>query len=334
MDQEVQDNQSPSQLSPEAPVVTPDVTPNTAPVVPESTPAEPVAPVEPEQYVADMSYKYLDETRTIDDRFAPILKSKEDEDLIRELYQKSDGLERQKERSKYFETQHAELQKNYQSVYNTSEANAAETARLAEMAKKDLRSFARLQGIDEESILQAAAGIIEEQENPELARQSQLLYEQRQAQYQSETEAAQLRKEVAQMRSHQHVQSFNSAMQGQYAGQKQQVDSILGQGAFEREVALTGESLSRQQGRTLSVDEAVNATLQRFGSLMQTATPAPTAPVQPTQQQAAPAAPANLGSGTQGAAPIKKRFSTLGEMKAEGDRLKAVRMQQEIAKYS
>ena len=285
---------------------------------------EPSEPVQ-EAYTPNMTYKYLDQERSFDESLSSLVKSKEVEDKLRELYQKSDGLDRHKDKSKELQSNFEHLQNNAQQMYNVIEADKAEKARLADLAKSDFRTYARVVGLDENSILKAAANIIDEQDNPELAEQNRRAYEQSQQAYQSTNRVQQLEQQVQRLSQVNLQNDFQSAMTGQYSGIRDQINTTLGDKFFETEVAKAGRELTQQLGRMATVDEAAQYTMNRFGNLTQqaqaTPAPAPAPQAIPPVQNNVPAAPPHLGSGTQGTAPVKARFKNFAEMKAHGEQL-------------
>lgn len=291
---------------------------------PDPEPA-PVATPEPEAYTPNLTYKYLDEERKFDESLASVVTSKEVEDKLRELYQRSDGLDRHKDKSKELQTNFENLQISAQQMYNVIETEKAEKARLADLAKSDFRTYARVMGLDENSILKAAATIIDEQDNPQLAEQNRRAYEQSQQAYHSSNRVQQLEQQVQRLSQVNLQNDFQSAMSGQYSGVRDQINSTLGDKFFETEVAKAGRELTQQLGRMATVDEAAQYTMKRFGNLTQqapaTPAPAPAPQATPPVQNNVPAAPPHLGSGTQGTAPVKPRFKNFAEMKAHGQRM-------------
>lgn len=286
---------------------------------------EPASVATPEAYTPNLTYKYLDEERKFDESLSGVIQSKEVEDKLRELYQRSDGLDRHKDKSKELQSNYQHLQNNAQQMYNVIEADKAEKARLANLAKSDFRTYARTMGLDENSILKAAATIIDEQDNPELAEQNRRAYEQSQQAYQSTNRVQQLEQQVQRLSQVNLQNDFQSAMTGQYSGVRDQINNTLGQNFFETEVAKSGRELTTQLGRMATVAEAAQYTMNRFGNLTQQApaTPAPATAHQatPPVQNNVPAAPPHLGSGTQGTAPVKPRFKNFSEMKAHGQKM-------------
>jgi hypothetical protein len=112
-------------------------------------------------YTPSFSYKVLDEERTFDPRFHGVIKSKEDEDYLRDLYTKADGLEN--------------IKTKYSTVNNEYGSFKQQVAPVIDGFKqlksyRDAGKYSELfrdLGVDEDAVLNHALSIARERELPE-----------------------------------------------------------------------------------------------------------------------------------------------------------------------
>lgn len=132
---------------------------------PVAEPAPEQATAESDAYAADLTYKVKDEVREFDSRFKDVVRDKETEEYIRDLYTRADGLDGYKEKLSARETE-------YQTLYDHAKGLTDGYARLKEM--RDKRDYAGLQkalGLDDEYITEWGVNRLDYQELPEETRQ-------------------------------------------------------------------------------------------------------------------------------------------------------------------
>lgn len=137
----------------------------------QTQPAESSEPVQ--EYVPSFSYKVKDEERTFDERFKSIVKSKADEDYIRDLYTKADGLPLIKEKLEATEHKVGEYANTVATLQETvSTAHNFFTSIKQDIASGNLREAVRKLGVDGDLLLRAAIEEAQEREMPEAQRKT------------------------------------------------------------------------------------------------------------------------------------------------------------------
>lgn len=178
-------------------------------------PASP-APVEVETFAPDFSYKVKGEEKQFDERFHGIVKTKEDEEFIRQLYTKADALDGFKERLTGEEQARQEMEQ--QLALSTGFYQDL----VAKRDGKDWRGVSKAIGYSEDDILNMAIEIAKEREMPEEQRQvaqnNRLLAEQN-----AMLEAHRLHSEQTMVQdasanlANQQTQELTSGLEGDYA---------------------------------------------------------------------------------------------------------------------
>ena len=144
------------------------------------------APAEPaEEYVPSFTYKVKDEEKAFDERLTAIIKTKEDEDYIRELYTKADGLDSYKEK---YEANNGKLTEMESTLADFQEKHGVTQAFYQDIvAARDAGDHRKLMsslGVGEDAILKYALDIAQERELP--AEQRQVIEANRKLQEQQE----------------------------------------------------------------------------------------------------------------------------------------------------
>lgn len=126
----------------------------------QTTPVEDTteAPVEEVvEYKPNYNYKVKDEELSFDERFHGVIKSKEDEDYVRDLYTKSAGLDSYKAKYTGLEEQAQALLGGYKNLETIQE-------------KRDIAALQKVFKFDDDLILERAEAILKEQQLPEEQR--------------------------------------------------------------------------------------------------------------------------------------------------------------------
>lgn len=130
----------------------------------EATSDESIDPTE-ESFTPSFTYKVKDEEREFDERLRDIVKDKETEDYVRDLYTRADGLDSYKEKVKTYE--------------DSLRESSSQVSQLTDFYKglssmRDSKNYRQLfgqLGIDEESLLEYAYSVANEATLPEEQRQ-------------------------------------------------------------------------------------------------------------------------------------------------------------------
>lgn len=224
------------------------------------------------EYTPSYVYKVLDQEKQFDDRLKEAIKSKEDEDYIRDLYTKADGLEAYKKKYTDIEVEAGTLRNKVQTLGGFM--NKVKKWR----DEGDYDSLFNALGIEEEARLSHALKLAQLKQMPEDQRNKH--YES--VKIKSEYEQAQERlaeyesRERDSMINHQ-VNELNTMIN------HPEVSSLSGvlktKGIDLREEVLKhGHYLYQVSGKEPSVKEAVEAVVNKYKAIVQAAPAQPTVP--------------------------------------------------------
>lgn len=273
---------------------------------------------EVEEYIPTMTYKVRDEEKQFDDRFKGILKSKDDEDFLRDLYTKADGLDTYKTKLGATEQTIAQLQGhlNQAADYYKTIGTAVES--------KDMAKIANTLGLDNDVVLDYAMKLVEESELPENQRQEvQAARELRFRQESLEAQNAELQGQLQEIQQG-NVQSqeaalinnqanmVNSSISSNYSDLNSTLTNA-GINMFDLVVAEGHQEFLQTGVEPTNINAIVDRVAQKFNNLIP-ATPAP-APVQAPAQTSRPAAiPKITGDPS---SPMDRRVVSLEQLQAE-----------------
>ncbi len=243
--------------------------------------------VEPpkEEYKPNTKYKIKDQELEFDKRFEPLLKSKEDEEYIRELYTKAGGLDSYKEKLEKESSKTKEYEAKLAEVTKAIEDSQSFYTKLVEdRNQKKFRSVAKSLGISEDDLLTAALEIAAERELPEqdrvikqknremeealnLTRQQttqQQQYIEQVTRFQQEQEALRVHQELV----NKQTAELNNRITSQYAD----LDKALkdaGLNLFD-EAVIAGKHLYDAAGgnKEITTDEALKAAVDKYSKLI------------------------------------------------------------------
>lgn len=161
--------------------------------------------VESEEYTPDFNYKVKDEEKQFDERFHDLVKSKEDEDWIRDLHTRADGMGHIKETLGTTQGELEEYRQGFNNLYGGFEKIKLQRD------SGDLRPLMKTLGVTDDQLLEYAIKLAEEENLPDEQREavrvnresndriSQL--EKQISGYQSESSAALEQREMAELDS-------------------------------------------------------------------------------------------------------------------------------------
>jgi len=256
--------------------------------LPKEEPTEEESKKEPEVsnevYVPNTKYKVKDQELEFDSRLVSVVKSKEDEEYIRDLYTKAGGLDTYKEklekeakRIAEYETQMAEVAKQIE------ESNSFYSKLVESRDKKQFRTLAKTLGMSEDDLLTAALEIATERELPEqernIRKQNREMEERlQQTESQAMTQKQYLEQLAAERQyadaiayhkelADKQTKELNEKITSQYSDLDNNLKE-LGLNLFD-EVVLAGKHIFDSNGRKREVttEEALNAAVAKYAKL-------------------------------------------------------------------
>ena len=128
-------------------------------------------------YEPNYAYTVKDEERSFDERFHPLVKTKEDEDFIRDLHTRADGLSGVKERLDFREREYTEL------YGHSKELTQGYAALMKYRDGGDVRGLQKALGLNDDFVINWGLTLAEEEELPaetkELIRKNRELEQQK-----------------------------------------------------------------------------------------------------------------------------------------------------------
>lgn len=235
-------------------------------------------------YTPNLVYKVKDQELKFDDRVIPIIKTKEDEDFIRDLYTKAGGLDSYKEKLAEEARQREELAKYNEAYAKKIEESQAFFNELVEARNsKNIRGLAKSLGVSEQDLLAAALEIAAEQEMPEAQRRVIQSNRENEEQlrklkgYKEETDNALLQymKQIDEREAKRanddlarsQTEELNAKISSKYSELNETMKS-LDMSLFD-EVVSTGQKLFSETNKPVSVDDALEATVKKYSKLSQ-----------------------------------------------------------------
>lgn len=238
----------------------------------EGTPVIPAEPVLP--YTPNYKYKHLDKELEFDARFKSVIKNKEDEEYIRNLYTQSQGFQTYKEKATKIE----EDVKNY---YSPLEQNYMQQAGIinevnSHLEKKDYKSlFDRLEIKDEDVIKYAMERVKYYELTPEQRAEIDRTHQDRHKTFSLEQQNQEYERRFSQVAVQQTEMQLDMEL-NKVNSEVAKYDSMAGQpGAFKAAVIQRAKNAWYEQKVNLPVDQAVRDTLESVKGFL--------AAVQPTQ---------------------------------------------------
>lgn len=215
------------------------------------------------EYEPDLSYKFKDETRNFDERFSSSIKTKEDEDALRDLYTRADGLDSYKDKYSSLEGKYGELESKSKSLVGGFETLQGL------VDKGDMRGLMQALGVDNEKLLDYSESLLDEEELPEKERE--LIKQNRDM-------TARMAKMEQQMNGY---ESQNAAHD--YNAQKSEVESMIGSEIFSpiasgmerlglnvfEQVVTEGRQMTMANGKEPSAVEVMNFVAKKYGKFAQ-----------------------------------------------------------------
>lgn len=290
-----------------------------------SAPVSTEVPTEgqPEAYTPNFKYKVVDKEFEFDEWLRPVVKSKEQESKLRELYEKATGIEEVKRFRDEIRNEYHQYKGNAEPVLKTiNEATRQYQKGLKAFESGDAKTgyayiadaFKSL-GVDKKVLQQFVYTDLQMAEMPRdqvLAHQRQIQLERENEHYQQQLEAQQ--EYQAQVIRQARQSEIDIHLSKPEVSQiVQAFDQRNGPGAFKAEVNRIGQYHFATTGKDVGVQAAVNELVTKYGAFIQSQQPS-----QPGQMQlpqgAKPVIPSIKGGG---AAPVKKKVRSLEDIEAE-----------------
>jgi len=240
-------------------------------------------------YEPDFGYSIKDEKLEFDERLRGSVKSKEDEDYIRDLYTKAGGLDEYKTKYADVESQAQNLIGGYEKLQSMRDGN-------------DIRGIQKALGLTDDQILDYATALLDEDELP--SEQKEVIQSNRKMQ----DELTDLRSKVNSFESQQSMSRKDSEVNGlktmvssdRYRGVNDAMAAV-GHNMFD-EVMMRGTHQFKVTGQEPSVQSIVDQVASQFAYLSK----------EQTTEENKQVLPSVRGTNT---APVKSEISSLDDLR-------------------
>lgn len=301
-----------------APVSTPEpVTqaPQTAPTpaVNQTAPADPAAPIAPPAYAPNYKFKSLGEEKEFDEFIRGAIKDSETEKKVRELYERSHGLDFTKKQRDHFRT---ELQST-KSKWAPVETEMKQAAFY--LQQNDLFKFAEMFGISEQKLVES---VEQRLKYYQMSPEQRAVYDQRRQamdqnfQLQNENVSVQdnLLNQQAEM-VEMGLQMMMTSPEMQSMGS--QYDQRAGKpGSFQEAVLKMGDYMTRTSGKFVPVHEAAREVIKMAALQAQSSQAAAPNPVPPAPQVVSPPQKPTITSiQAKPVSPVKAKVRNLDDLR-------------------
>lgn len=273
----------------------------------ETSDANQVQPVD--QYTPNFSYEFRTlegarEKKEFDDRLKQIIKSKEDEEFVRQLVTKADGLDVNKRNLKQYEEKYTGLEKDYHTL--KSDVDFVLEAR----DRGDFWTVANALGLSKKQIREAVYRDLQADDlTPEQKKQYDKSYELETASYHSNRKIHELESKLQSFELQSRKSELEAILnQNDISPIAEDFDRRNGPNAFWNEVVTRG-AMFEQMGVMKKPTEVINEIINLYS--LKTPQVQPKAPS--VSNKSLPVLP-NTGSGGS-TVPLKKKPTSLGELK-------------------
>lgn len=321
------ENMTDTEVTTEVEVTTPDVTPAENTEIQETQSTEAAesgteTPATPPPYMANYKFKAAGKEHEFEDWAKSLVKDPDTEAKMRKVFEKAYGMDSIKER-------HEKLNDSYRKAteyYQTLDKTVQQVEHFVKTKDLDnLFGNAGL-GLEFNDIVEWMNRKLELMQMP--ADQRQAIEQQaqvRQQNYMLQQQAATWEQRAQQQEANTRSIMLDSLLTRQdVASIAEKVDSTMGEvGAFRNLVIQEGQNEFFRTGRVLSVEEAVNAGLSKYGKFISQGSAQPSSS-QPTEGVTAPAGTMAAKKPTpiiphiagRNSSPVSKKFKTLDDIKA------------------
>lgn len=274
-----------------------------------------------EKYTPNFKYRVLDQEKEMDEYWKGFVKSKEDEEKIRDILTKADGIEHVKKN----------LMSKSQMLDETNSRQNKIVSTLEKLKSKvdsdELDDFFDAWGINEEKLQKFVLKKLQMAENPEL----KAYYD---AQLRAKREAESYSDKSRELEtSQQSLLQKHFEMEAQYNFSRPEVNEVASkfdtmpgrkQGDFELEVLKHGFFTHQSTGKDIPFAQAVNEVINMYQPILDSVfsrpTPKAPAPQVVTQSQVKKNTIPNV-TGSSSTSPTKKTFTSIADLEEEATRL-------------
>lgn len=246
------------------------------------------------EYVPNLTYKVKDKEMKFDDRLIGLIKTKEDEDFVRDLHTKAGGLDSYKEKLAEESRRRDELEKQYtENQKQVEQSHNFYKELLSDRESKNLRGMAKKLGISEQDLLATALEIAAELEMPEQQRKIvqdnrvnadnvRALQQQKQSTESLLQQLLQQNEQQAMYRESQasvdkQTKELNDGISTKYKDLSEQLKK-LDINLFDETVAVGKVMYDARGGKDVSVQEALDEAAKKYTRLVSSISKTPAIP--------------------------------------------------------
>lgn len=261
----------------------------------------------PAAYTPNFKFKSYDKEAEFDEFLRPVVKDKDTEEKLRDLYTKAFGLEPMKQKYNKLQEEHVPLKQRFENLYG----NVNRLGKFLEGG--DFDNFFQGLNVPEEKVFQWA---LRRAQMHEMSPEQRQAYEELTARRRNETllseqfrsTQAQLEELKSQQRFFELDQTLSRPEISQIA---QAFESKLGPGSFKNEVIARARQAFKDSGKDLSPMEAVNMVIEHYKPFLAAQASANVGAVTKSQSQA-PVIPNVTGRST---SPAAKQVKSLDDIR-------------------
>lgn len=262
----------------------------------------------------NFKFKVHDEEKEIDEMFRGLIKDQDTEKKIRELHEKAYGLDVQKPKYERMKQEFQEVSTKYGNIDKSLKQLSSY------VQAGDLGSFFQATQIPKQMIFEYVKKELELMEaSPEQRAEVERVQAERRRLYNLEQENQDLKTRFETESQSARVMELTTALASPVVSSvAQSFDAKMGSGAFKMEVIKHGLAVSQTTGETISVQQAVQETVEKwkqfFGETQQASTPGASPMETASQAQAAPKPTLPNVSG-RSASPLKAGPRSIDDLK-------------------
>jgi hypothetical protein len=239
----------------------------------ESTPvepkSEPVVGAEEAKYEPSYKFKVQNEEKEFDEFLRGSVKTKADEEKLRDVYTKAYGLETYKKNNESWKDK---VEKHYQPLESKHNQMMTSIGYLDQaVAKKDYQTFFDTLKIPKEDILKYALDLVKFEELP--PEQKEAISQKKQVEHynamlsqQNQSAQSQVQEYAVQVRT---MQLSNELMKPDIGSFVQSFDKKAGEGAFRNHVIRHANLAFYQNQMDLPVEQAVKEVMALYGNMIE-----------------------------------------------------------------
>lgn len=267
-------------------------------------------------YSPNYKFTHLGKEHEIDEWARTLIKDAETEKKFKEMYQKAFGMDHYKSGLERERGEHAKAREVVEK-YNSLDKELKMLG--GQLGKKDFDSFFKNINVSEQDIFEWVQRKLQERALPpeqQAALRAQAMERDRLYYLEQQTQEMQAAMERQQVQARTYELDFTLA-KPDVQSFASKYDTLVGQpGAFKQAVIEHGAFVHKMQGLDLSAEQAIEATMQKFGKFLGAV---PQAQAQGQSPQAKEPPPVIQHVASKGVSPVKQRPKNLDELKKLAD---------------